>query len=527
MRSVDLNHVRVFVQSRTGLLLAAGLAIRFLVMPFSIQGDIVEQSWIANFLAQGHLNVYAFYYSTYGSVFFPPGSNFIPAAGFPPLFYFLQGGYIFLLSKLGLLAFTASWNYANLWLFPDQSRVFFLLKALFLPFDLLGLALFVKCIPRGYRFAGAVAWLFNPIFFYVSYVWGQTDIMAAAMTMLALYFAWSGIKSQNLRDCLLSCFAVGLAASFKLFALALLPIVAFFMWKSSKRFLGYYLIAGISPFVLVIPFLSRPFLESMLSYPGYILARNSPAIYPQFTIYATFAAYLILLYHLYFLSSDHSFDSLVTYGLALFAILYGLSVWLPNWLVWGMPFLLLFVFRKPKLFPVYVLVILFYFIFIQSWGNELWMQLFCPLTYSGPCLTSLSGAFGRIPSLRDMVPGITTELSGLAYTGIGVSLGFMILCSSNRKMKGSAPRPRKWILTVLIPIAIALLTFAAGISYIVEHGFPLSQTLIARGTEDPYFFSSYLVAILVLTAWAVFAGIRGLPSSSKSRRSESVDSSLQ
>ena len=507
MRSFDFSHVRVFVQSRTGALLAAGLAIRFLVMPFSIQGDIVEQSWIANFLAQGHLNVYTFYYSTYGLAFFPPGSNFIPAAGFPPLFYFLQGGYLFLLGKLGLLTFTASWNYANLWLFPYQSRVFFLLKTPFLLFDLLGLALFVKCIPREYHFAGAVAWLFNPVMFYVSYVWGQTDIVVAAMTMLALHFARSGTERPNLKDGLLACFAIGLAASFKLFALALLPIVAFFMWKTSKRFLGYYLLAGISPFVLVIPFLSRPFLESMLSYPGYILARNSPAIYPQFTIYATFAAYLILLYHLYFLSSDHSFDSLVAYGLALFVILYGLSVWLPNWMVWGMPFLLLFVFRKPRLFPVYVLVILFYFIFIQGWGNELWMQLFCPLTSSGPCLTSLSGAFGRIPSFRDMAPDITKLLSGLAYTGIGVSLGFMLVCSSNRKMKGSAPSPRKWILTFLIPVAIALLAFAAGISYIVEHGFPLIETLITRVTEDPYFFSVYLIAILILTAWAVFAGL--------------------
>ena len=59
--------------------------------------------------------------------------------------------------------------------------------------------------------------------------------MAGPFTMVAIYAAKVGISEKRLDYSMLSCLALGLAASFKLFALALLPIFAFFLSRQSVK----------------------------------------------------------------------------------------------------------------------------------------------------------------------------------------------------------------------------------------------------------------------------------------------------
>ena len=501
---------RASFSSRYSKIIAAALIVRFLLMPFTIQSDIIEQSWITHFVALGHINVYVYYHDLFGTDMFPPTNTpIVVAAGFPPLFYLLYGLYMVLMRSLGIFNFFSSWDFAGIWLFPSQSRVFFMAKAFLIPFDLLGLFAFMKCLEPRQRSLGVFAWAFNPIILYVTYAWGQTDIMAASLMMVSLLFARRCIGKGNFRDGILSCLALGLSASFKLYSLALFPVFGLFFSKHTKRSLAYFLLAGVSPLSTMIPFVSKPFLQAMFSYSGYLLSRNSPAPYPQYTFYAAFAVYVAVIYYLYFVGVDRSFDSLLVYSLVVFALLYALGLWLPNWILWILPLLLLAVFRRPRLFSLYLLVIVLYFVFVQAWGNELWIGLFCPLTYSGPCIANITGTFGTFPALRDIFPFIGGQssiylASALAYTAIGVSLFFVpfyLLRVSNRPIE--IPGYRHWFLAAVIPIVFGGLTLVAGQNHIQDWGLPIIPTLAQRIMDDPYFFSLYGLLICFVALWLI------------------------
>jgi len=111
----------------------------------------------------------------------------------------------------------------------------------------------------------------------------------------------------------------------------------------------------------MIPFVSNPFINSMTSYSEYLLSRNLPGVHGQFTIYLAFAIYLGLGHFVYFTKLEQTFDKLIGVGLAVFSLLYGLGVWLPNWMLWGLPFVMAALFMRPRLFPTYMLINVFYY----------------------------------------------------------------------------------------------------------------------------------------------------------------------
>jgi len=63
------------------LIVLSRLFLRLLLMPFTIQGDVVLASWIAHFVALGHWNPYSYYFLQYGSISFPPSGR-MQAVGF-------------------------------------------------------------------------------------------------------------------------------------------------------------------------------------------------------------------------------------------------------------------------------------------------------------------------------------------------------------------------------------------------------------------------------------------------------------
>jgi hypothetical protein len=476
-------------------------------MPFTIQDDVIYQTWIAHFVAEGHIDVYRYYFQQFGTVMYPPvGPSAFPAAGFPPLFYLLDGGYLIVLQGLRILNFLGGWNIDNILSFANQSRVFFFMKALYIPFDLLGLVAFLAYLDVKDRRAGACAWMFNPIIIYITYAWGQTDIITSSFFMVAIYFAKRGIGTGRLRDALLSCLSLGLSASFKLFTIALFPVFWFFLPKQSPKSHLYCLAAWLAPFVLVVPFVSKPFLDSMLSYPGYLLARSSVLSFPQFTLYVVVGIYVAIIYSLYLLTVDHSFDRLLAFGLAAFSLLYGLSIWIPNWLLWVMPLLLLAIFGRPALYRVYAVINIAYFVFCQAWGNSVWLGLFFPL--SG--LSRNAGALGTFPSLWVLLgSGYASPafqlLVGSAYTTISASMFFVTyLLLRSRHNGGTSPGCCLWSALLVIPIALGSLTLLLGQAHLREYGLPILPTVAARVGEDPSFFVFYFILLSVVCVW--FAG---------------------
>jgi hypothetical protein len=510
--------------SRYSTIIGVGLLVRLLIMPFTIQSDIIYHTWIAHFVVEGHVDVYRYYFQQFGTVMYPPvGQAAFPAAGFPPLFYIIDAGYLIVLKMLGVFNFLSKWSIDNILLFADQSRVFFFMKALYIPFDLLGLITFLLCLDAKHRRAGACSWMFNPAIIYVTYAWGQSDIIPVAFCMIALYFAKRGVGTGMLRHGVLSCLSLGLSASFKLFTMTLLPVFLFFLPARSPKFKLYYLVAWISPLVLVVPFVSKPFLDSMHSYPNYLLSRSSVLNYPQFTLYIVVGLYVAIIYCLYLLNVDWSFDRLLAFGLAVFSLLFGFSVWIPNWLLWVMPFLLLAVFRRPALYWVYVMINASYFVFSQAWGNAVWLGLFYPLSGLNRSFSSL----GTFPNLWTLL-GIDywspsfQLLVGSAYTTIGISMFFVTYLVWKPRRDGVSPSCLRWSALLAIPIALGALTLVLGDTYLREHGLPIIPTLAARLAEDPWFFVFYFIIVSAICVWLIIIQKAGVDRSEQKKLIDNI-----
>ncbi len=487
-------------------------------MPFAIQGDIVFHTWIANFIIHGHLNVYNYYFQRFQSVNYPPGVIITP---FPPLFYVLDGAYLFILEKLGVFSFLGVWTTWNIpsaisetlsnpaysigsGAYNTQNRVFFFLKLPYLLFDIFGLVALLGVLEKKDRAAGAAAWMLNPFILYITYGWGQTDILAASFTVAALYFAKMMMATKRAKFGILACLSLGFAASFKPFALALLPIFSLFASKNTKTSWFQYFAAGLSPFILAIPFISRPFLQMIFAYGGYFTARNFNLPWgSQFTIYVAFAVYLALIYYL-LVVEDFGFDNLLTACLIVFSALYGLTVWLPNWILWGIPFVLLALLRRPKLFGVYLLTTIFYFVFVQAWGNALWLRLFFPLTDR----TIVSGPLGMFPNLWEVLPNYFTLLVGLAYTGIGTSMVFITYYTAKygQATKRGGIRPIQWSIVLLIPILMGGLSLFLDRARLV--GQNITGTFLSKVFRDPVFFGFYFALIGLCLVWLVINILR-------------------
>ena len=361
------------------------------------------------------------------------------AAGFPPLFYMLYAVYLDVLQRLGILTFLLGWNVlGDIWKFGFLNRFLFFVKAFYLPFDLVGLAAFLSVLKPKHRVAGATAWMLNPAILYITYCWGQADIIVGSLVMVSLYFAKKALEPgmRIAANGLYSCLAIGFSAAFKLFTVSLLPLFSLACSSRSQKRWVLCAIAGIVPLGSMLPFVSKPFLEMMLPYAGYVLSSFTVAQGYGFTIYIVFALYLAIMFGTYFVVDCWNFDKLLAFGLATFFLLYGVSVWLPNWILWGTPLILLTTVRRKQLFWVYTLINLFYFVLVQAWGNTLWVGLFSPLFDSVVPL----GALAFFPGIRVMFPNLTNALAGLGFTGIGASLLFMIFFTwKQRTVESDAP----------------------------------------------------------------------------------------
>lgn len=481
--------------NRYSAIIAAGLLLRLLVMPFSIGLDITLHTWISNLVAQGHIDVYRYYFQQFHSIYFPPDKPIEVAAGFPPLFYLIYGLYLVALRNLHVFNFLGNWSMANIWVFPTQNRVFFFMKAFYIPFDLLCLAALLKLFEGEKQRIAAWAWMFNPFVIYVSYIWGQTDLMAAAFILTALYLAKKAIMDGKLSFGLASCVCIGISAFFKLFPLALLPVFSLILSKHTRKSSVYFIGAGLSPFLLVLPFISKPFIDMTLPYGVYLTARNLSYGLPQFTIYIVFAAYLAILYYLYFVENDYGFNNLLTYSLATFSLLYSLSLWLPNWILWGMPIILVAILLRTRIFLIYAVLVASFFVFVQGWGAGLWLYMFRPL----------SASLRSFPNLWDLLPRGYATLMGLSYTIIGTSVVFVTYYTRKHAEDDTAASPWQWVSLLLIPLVLVVATMILGATYLQQNGLPIFETLANSIAVDPEFFAFYFALICVVSLWGILA----------------------
>lgn len=273
-----------------------------------------------------------------------------------------------------------------------QSSIFlhsFLAKFPYLIFDL-GIAFLLRSLfsdPRKKRVA-FILWMLNPVVIYSTFMQGMTsDIPQVFFIVLALFLA-----SKN--KSVLFMISLGLAASYKIFPIFLIPIAAFTLGKNLRTRLKL-LAFGLGTFLLVLlPFLLSPAFREIV----FGSAASQKLFFMKLPLTGAESVYVfIFIYTLIVLltfSERFSKRSLWVPFLLVFLTFFSVSHYHPQWFLWITPFLVILLVTKKgynwfvaSLFTLYVILI-FFFESSLTWG------LFGPLNHS------LYGS----PSLSEMLP---------------------------------------------------------------------------------------------------------------------------
>lgn len=337
-----------------------GLFIRFLLMPISGHWDLSSLHFVASSLFQH--GPFSFYYTD--------------IAIYPPLTYLTLAFWQYLIRPFVASDF-------NLWLNTPiineffsihAPRYFFLLKLMFIPFDL-GIAYLLSKFGRSDKESKLLSalWLFNPVVLYVVFMWGTIDVIPTFLTLLAMYLI---VKRKNIWGFIF----IGLGASFKMWPLLVLPYVVLSAYKEVKPRIKAFIL-GSAPFLLLI----LPYLR-IESFRSFVLASDRVSLIGNAGLYIGFMQWLLIYLLAYVLglfwvnkynSGDHAktFD----YTFLVMIFFYITSAFTPQWFLWILPFIILQVVEFPILFKPLVFVAIGYLLVILTFDIALSLGLFAPI----------------------------------------------------------------------------------------------------------------------------------------------------
>jgi len=430
---------------RIGRLLVLGFALRIVLLPLFGGEDAVTTAWISTTLmAKGqlilsndpapifylHALIFAIFRPIYPATIF---NRFVSQTAFtPPEFFQISIlrepgiGILLALLKLPYLLFDLSTAILLLWLIRNP-----------------------QAAVRAFKI-----WLFNPVVLYVTYVFGQFDIVAVFFIVLAFYYQQQARRNATL-------LALSLAILVKAFAIMIMPffLVLYLdkergLYERAKEFLRVA-VASVTPFALqFLIAVSQPvfyesanyalsgdhmngffgtaiynrgkpgvpFVQGILTFIGYSARLPNFSPIPD-VIYLLPMSYLIFLVGWAFLHPKDA-DKLWNATVGVFLLIYSFSLFHPQWFLWVQPFLIALVAREGKRFAyLYAGVVTLFFVYIWWWDSLLTTFLLVP---SVPAAASWPGPMTILNSA-----GLPTELilnlARSAFSALCLAILFLTL----------------------------------------------------------------------------------------------------
>jgi len=337
---------------------------------------------------------------------------------------------------------------------PGIGVLLTLLKLPYLAFDLASAILLLWLVrePKPAIRAFKI-WLFNPVVLYVSYFFGQFDIVAVFFVILAFYYNQHGRRNASL-------LALSVAILFKDFAIILVP---FFLVLYLDRKLGFFVrfkellkvaLASAAPvaaqFLLALiqtPFYEPanyaltgdqmngffgrsiynrgepgvPLIQGFLTFIGYSVKLTSFSPIPD-VIYIFPLAYLML-FVAWILLRGKDAGKLWNATVILFLLLYAFNLFHPQWFLWAQPFLIVLVARQGKpvssLYTGIVSLFFAYILYFDAIAYTLPLIPLIPAAAFWPGPTSLMRNAG-LPA--DLI----LNLARTAFSGLCLALAFRL-----------------------------------------------------------------------------------------------------
>ncbi len=349
------------------------------ISPFFFHPDLKIIYHHSQFLTSGVINIYSFLnthpeHATLGQFVYPPLTYLVFGTIFP---------IVRLLAGTDFVSWLAQGNTAvtTIYIFRYQ----FLLK---LPLILLHVAtgwLISKLFSdsKDKRIALAI-WFFNPISIYVVGIIGQFDIIPVFFSVLSLVLFP--------KRPYLAAICLGLGGSLKTYPLLLLPflgIAAFSSWPKRLSVMA----TGLLPYILLIaPFLKDPsFVDSVLV-SGLSQRLFHMSLTTGFDKSILIIPGVISIILFYFISQADKKPLLSgSYAAVLLIALAG-SHFHPQWTLWVMPFVTIYLVKKRELWPLVVFSVAWIAVLLLFPDNFLTWGVVSPLdpqAFNLPAISSI------------------------------------------------------------------------------------------------------------------------------------------
>lgn len=351
-----------------------GLFIRLVVMPFTGHPDIRGINFAVFQLPFNHvINIYEVAKS--GPVDYLTNVNFGREYFiYPPLTYFTLGSFMWILKPFYGGDFV-NWigGYGNdilsVLTHPSAFRYLFLMKIPYLVFDILMLfGLYKFAVKDEDRDRILKYWWLNPIVIFLPYMWGQFDIIPAAISVLAVWV----MRKHPVRGALL----LGLAASFKNYPLMFLPVVILSVAKDWKQGVQMFL-GGILPFVLTtLPFAWHTFFRDtvLFSWQSQKMLDFMFGIGGDIGVYPFVIGYsLIAFWSFYVARAKH--DAIGPIVMSLFWY-YATTNFHQQWFLWLLPFLVIYAVRITTFRPMLLWITIIFFLRLVSLQGNVTTEIF-------------------------------------------------------------------------------------------------------------------------------------------------------
>lgn len=277
-------------------------------------------------------------------------------ATYPPLYYLTMGVYLKIIQFLRLLpSYLFSLNECPVFDLILDMRFLFWVKLPHLVLHGLSALVFSKFFSKD-RFEWFLLWFLNPIVIFISFMFGQYEIIAAFFILLSLYFA----KEKRMY---LTFLALGIGAAYKNFPFLLIFPFLFYFTKGIKEKL-FSIFLTVLPYLLSLSFF---FNKDYLKFAGF--SENTKMLGLGFYLGETkISVYVILFFILVFISFSEKikdFNFLIKYCFAFGSIYFLTSAWSPQRFLFLAPPLLLVASQSASIFRLLPVLNIVYFAYVS------------------------------------------------------------------------------------------------------------------------------------------------------------------
>ncbi|MBI5199874.1 MAG: DUF2029 domain-containing protein [Nitrospirae bacterium] len=475
-----------------------GLFLRFLFMPFTgFLQDVGNINYVSHIFATGHFNVYRYLGERLASgpltIAGYPIFTIEDAWGYFPFGFVILGTFHWLFLPL-LPGFDGEKWLEGYYAF----RAVFLAKVPYLIFDIaIGWLLYKYFKDRDdatsfeqkdrAAFAFKLWWL-NPVVIFTSYIFGQIDVMMTFFTFSGVYLAERYKKPYS------GSVLLGLGGLIKTIPMFALPFLSFSPGLTGRKKIIAFLIGIGVLFLGILPFVGyEPFRTQILfsHHSDRLFALNFTPWGSKDTTYIFMLCYA-LLFLWYVIKDKERKLNLIEVNLILFAILFIVVNFHPQWFLWIIPFIIIVSVERGYTHLLKYLYI-FFFLTILQWKFELeYFKLMAPVfTWAQRSLFDMIGLFYNS---QQFVNISRSTLSGILIFLIIVTLMRKTSAYINNPVKiGLGFRSKLILVLSLIGVtAVIFYPFKVRSEKVVQQSFdtvvgldsrPVMQTFLAEGKE--------------------------------------------